>query len=213
MLNLLIGPIANLAGTWLDGKVEKTKAEAATKVAKAKAEAVIMERKATGEIDWDLEMAKGSQSSWKDEWLTILFSIPLIMAFIPGMEEVVANGFAQLNEMPEWYQYSLGVIVAASFGVRSATKFFGKKQCTICGTCTTELQKSKRGLTVTVAMERILAWKILPRLMMIMMSISAWRVVEWFMTLPDPTNAQAGLVSVVTGAMTGAFAVWLGNEK
>jgi hypothetical protein len=49
--------------------------------------------------------------------------------------------------------------------------------------------------------------------MMIMMSISAWRVVEWFMTLPDPTNAQAGLVSVVTGAMTGAFAVWLGNEK
>ena len=52
-----------------------------------------------------------------------------------------------------------------------------------------------------------------PRLMMIMMSISAWRVVEWFMTLPDPTPAQAGLVSVVTGAMTGAFAVWLGHEK
>ena len=62
-------------------------------------------------------------------------------------------------------------------------------------------------------MERILAWKILPRLMMIMMSISAWRVVEWFMTLPDPTNAQAGLVSVVTWAMTGAFAVWMGHEK
>jgi hypothetical protein len=29
--------------------------------------------------------------------------------------------------MPEWYQYSLGVIVAASFGVRSASKLFGKK--------------------------------------------------------------------------------------
>ena len=127
MLNLLIGPITQLAGTWLDGKVEKTKAETGAKVAKAKAEAVIMERKATGELDWDLEMAKGSQSSWKDEWLTVLFSIPLVMAFIPGMEEVVANGFEQLNSMPEWYQYSLGVIVAASFGVRSATKFFGKR--------------------------------------------------------------------------------------
>ncbi len=33
------------------------------------------------------------------------------------------------------------------------------------------------------------------------------------MQLPDPTNAQAGLVSVVTGAMTGAFAVWLSHEK
>ena len=85
-----------------------------------------MEKKATGELDWDLEMAKGSKSSWKDEWLTILFSIPLILAFVPGMEEVVANGFAQLQAMPTWYQYSLGVIVAASFGVRSATRLFGK---------------------------------------------------------------------------------------
>ena len=34
-----------------------------------------------------------------------------------------------------------------------------------------------------------------------------------FMTLPDPTSQQAALVSVVTGAMTGAFAVWMGHEK
>ena len=127
MLNLLIGPVADLASTWLNGKVEEKKAQSATKVAMAQAEAVVMQKKATGEIDWDLEMAKGSSNSWKDEWLTILFSIPLILAFVPGMEDVVANGFARLNEMPEWYQYSLGVIVAASFGVRSATKFFGKK--------------------------------------------------------------------------------------
>ena len=127
MLTALIGPIANLAGTWLEGKVEKTKAETGAKVARAKAEATIMEKKATGELEWDLEMARGSQSSWKDEWLVILFSVPLILAFIPGMEDVVSHGFQQLEQMPEWYQYSLGVIVAASFGVRSATKFFGKK--------------------------------------------------------------------------------------
>jgi hypothetical protein len=127
MWTALIGPIANIAGSWMNGKLEETKAVSSVKVAKAKAEAAIMEKKATGEIDWDIEMARSSASSWKDEWLTILFSIPLILAFVPGMEEVVANGFARLNEMPEWYQYSLGVIVAASFGVRSATKFFGKK--------------------------------------------------------------------------------------
>jgi hypothetical protein len=66
---------------------------------------------------------------------------------------------------------------------------------------------------MTIAMERVLAWKLLPRLMMVMMSVSAWRVVEWFMTLSDPTTQQSALVSVVTGAMTGAFAVWLGHEK
>jgi len=64
-----------------------------------------------------------------------------------------------------------------------------------------------------VTMERLLKWKILPRLMMLGMSLSAWRVVEWFMTLENPTSQQAALVSVVTGAMTGAFAVWMGHEK
>ena len=127
MLNLLIGPITQLASTWLEGTGETKKAKTLAKVATAKAEATIMEKKATGEIDWDLAAVKGSQNSWKDEWLVILFSVPLILAFIPGMEDVVSHGFQQLEQMPQWYQYSLGVIVAASFGVRSATKFFGKK--------------------------------------------------------------------------------------
>jgi len=54
--------------------------------------------------------------------------------------------------------------------------------------------------------------KLLPRAMMIAMTIMSWRVVEWFMSLPDPTPSQAGLVSVVTGAMTGAFAIWMNHE-
>jgi len=62
-------------------------------------------------------------------------------------------------------------------------------------------------------MERILKWRILPRLMMLTMTVMSWRVVEWFMALPDPSPSQAGLVSVVTGAMSGAFAVWLNSEK
>ena len=63
-----------------------------------------------------------------------------------------------------------------------------------------------------MAAQKILEWKLIPRLMMLMMSVSAWRVVEWFMTLQDPTSQQAALVSVVTGAMTGAFAVWMNHE-
>tara|TARA_R110002072_G_scaffold234331_1_gene391908 strand:+ start:946 stop:1329 length:384 start_codon:yes stop_codon:yes gene_type:complete len=127
MLGALIGPVASLANTFLEGRVAASKANNEVKVAEAKAKATIMEKQATGEIDWDLEAIKGSQNSWKDEWLVILFSIPLILAFIPGAEHIVQSGFAQLETMPEWYQYSLGVIIAASFGVRGATKFFGKK--------------------------------------------------------------------------------------
>ena len=46
MWTALISPIASLAGTWLEGKVETKKAETASKVATAKAEAIIMEKKA-----------------------------------------------------------------------------------------------------------------------------------------------------------------------
>ena len=63
-----------------------------------------------------------------------------------------------------------------------------------------------------MSVETFLKWKILPRFMMLVMTLMSWRVVEWFMSLPDPTNAQAGLVSVFTGAMTGAFAVWMNHE-
>lgn len=54
--------------------------------------------------------------------------------------------------------------------------------------------------------------KVLPRLMTIMFSIMGWRCAEWFMHLEDPSAVQAGFVSVVMGAMTGAFAIWMGSE-
>jgi len=66
---------------------------------------------------------------------------------------------------------------------------------------------------MTVAMERILAWKIMPRLMMLVMTVMYIRCIEWALSQPDLSTQQSGLISVVTGAMTGAFAVWLGNEK
>ena len=128
MIQALIGPLTELAGGWLKGKADKQAAAANLALVEAEAKATIMKSAATSEADWERIMAQGSQSSWKDEWLTILFSIPLVLVFIGDTgREIVANGFAALETMPEWYQYTLGVIVAASFGIRSATKFFGRK--------------------------------------------------------------------------------------
>ena len=73
-------------------------------------------------------MAQGSQNSLKDEWLVGLLSIPLILSFCGEWgRTIVAEGFAALETMPDWYQYTLGVIGALSFGVRFAAKIFGKK--------------------------------------------------------------------------------------
>ena len=128
MIQAILPIVGDLAGSWLKGQAEEKAAVAKTKIAKAEAEAEIMKVAATSEASWEKVMAKGSVNSWKDEWLTVLFSIPLILAFCGDWgREIVANGFAALEAMPEYYQYTLGVIVSASFAVRSATKFFGKR--------------------------------------------------------------------------------------
>ena len=56
-------------------------------------------------------------------------------------------------------------------------------------------------------------WRLLPRFLMFTMIVMTYRVVEWFINLPDPSLEQAGLVSVMTGALTGAFGLFLGSGK
>jgi len=55
----------------------------------------------------------------KDEWLTIVFSIPLILVFIPSMVAHIQAGFTALATLPTWYHEILMVIVLASFGVKA----------------------------------------------------------------------------------------------
>jgi len=66
---------------------------------------------------------------------------------------------------------------------------------------------------MAVTMERILEWRILPRLMMVVMTLMYIRVIEWGISLPDLSTQQSAMISVVSGAMTGTIAVWLGSEK
>jgi hypothetical protein len=61
--------------------------------------------------------------------------------------------------------------------------------------------------------EKILKYKLMPRIMMLVMTCMYIRCIEWALSQPDLSTQQAGLISVVTGAMSGAFAVWLGSEK
>jgi hypothetical protein len=58
-------------------------------------------------------------------------------------------------------------------------------------------------------------WRIIPRLLMLSMLLMTYRVVEWFMDIPadQVTMAQSALVSVMTGALTGSFGLFLGSGK
>lgn len=127
MLQSLISPIASLAGSWLDAKTTKQAAEAKLKLTEAEAKAKILLSEKTSVADWERIMAENSQSSWKDEFFVIVLSIPLILAFVPGAEGIVDRGFEQLQKAPDWYFYSLGLAISASFGVKGYKQFIRRK--------------------------------------------------------------------------------------
>ena len=54
-------------------------------------------------------------------------------------------------------------------------------------------------------------WRIWPRMLITLYGIMFYRVTEWFMTLPEPTNAQSAFVSVVVGAGAAWFGLYCGS--
>jgi hypothetical protein len=119
----IVTAITNLAGTWVSAKAESTKAT-------AEAKATALKTAAQSTADWERIMAEASKNSWKDEWLTLVFSIPLLLVFIPAFVPHIQRGFDALSTLPEWYHTVLMIVVSASFGVKGigsiADKLKGK---------------------------------------------------------------------------------------
>ena len=124
MLNLLVG----LGSQVVSGYLETKKAKAENKLTEIKAKTDILNKQIKGEIDFDIEAIKGNKDSYKDEWLTFLFSIPLVLAFIPGCEDVVARGFEALDKCPTWYKAAVSAMIASVFSLRGAKAFMNRKK-------------------------------------------------------------------------------------
>jgi len=123
MLNLLVG----LGSQVVSGYIETKKAKAENKLTEIKAKTDILNKQIKGDIEYDIEAIKGGKDSLKDEWLTFIFSIPLILAFIPGCEEIVSRGFEALDKCPTWYKAAVSAMIASVFGLRGAKQFMNKR--------------------------------------------------------------------------------------
>lgn len=101
-------------------------AKARIEIARAEAEIAHLSKSIDAEVNWDREAASQMRHSWKDEYLTILLSLPMIVAFFGEWGRVtVSNGFAAIDTAPEWYKVAFLVVIAASFGMRALADRFG----------------------------------------------------------------------------------------
>jgi uncharacterized membrane protein YraQ (UPF0718 family) len=123
MLGSIIGPISSLAGTWLQGRVDKAKAETEVKVARAKAEAKVYETEATSSMLNERSLTDQMGDSIKDEIWTIWFVLVLTACFLPWTQQYVKEGFIFLDQhTPSWFHHMLYIVIGSSFGYR-----FGKQ--------------------------------------------------------------------------------------
>jgi hypothetical protein len=91
-----------------------------------KARAAISVYKAKADIEWDMKWAEAPDKTWKDEFLLILWAIPLIGLFVPGLSPFIIQGFEYLKsfhpDAPMIFISGWAVIFAASFGLKQALK-------------------------------------------------------------------------------------------
>ena len=86
-------------------------------------------RKIDADANWDATAMAASAASWKDEYLTIIFTLPIILVFIEPTRASAIEGFIAVQEnVPQEYWAVLGVIVAASFGFKKIADVFTRNK-------------------------------------------------------------------------------------
>ena len=61
--------------------------------------------------------------------------------------------------------------------------------------------------------EKLSAWRIVPRMLILSYMIVFYQTCNWFMNLPGPNNAQAGFVSVIVGAGAAWFGIYVNGTR
>lgn len=105
MWSVLVGGLSSLVQSWFQAKKTEQEAKAAYQMSLAK-----------GEQDWDNQAMQAAQFSWKDEFITLVWFSPLIVAWFDS--ERAMQWISFVSKLPEWYQFGMFGIIAASFGLR-----------------------------------------------------------------------------------------------
>lgn len=85
-----------------------------------------MEKIANGELEYKETVIKNQQSGWKDEFVLILVSAPVMLLIWsvfsddPNIQDKVNRFFDLFGSMPMWYQILFVSVVASIYGIKGA---------------------------------------------------------------------------------------------
>ena len=122
----MIGLLTKLLPTGIKVGMEIVKNRQQTKRLESVAEMKHMERMASGELEYKKAVIANNQQGWKDEFVLILVSAPvmlLIWSIFSDDPEIMAKVekfFEYFNNMPFWYQALFIGVVSAIYGLKGA---------------------------------------------------------------------------------------------
>ena len=97
-----------------------------TKMLMADAETTHAEKMAKGELEYKQAVMQNNQQGWKDEFVLILVSAPVMLLIWsifsddPEIMKKVEMFFEYFNNMPFWYQALFIGVVSAIYGLKGA---------------------------------------------------------------------------------------------
>ena len=94
---------------------------------KLKKDAIIKQKELDHAANTDVQSLKSSESSLKDEYLVIIFSLIFLAHFVGPLQEYMLRGWEILELASDYFWIIILTIVGGSFGSSSITKFIKKK--------------------------------------------------------------------------------------
>tara|TARA_R110000824_G_scaffold6701_1_gene30863 strand:+ start:141 stop:524 length:384 start_codon:yes stop_codon:yes gene_type:complete len=124
-----MGPLLSLLPTVLKTGASVFANRQKAKILMSDAELLHAQRMANGEVEYQAAVRQSNDKGWKDEFVLILVSAPVILLIWsvfsddPQIQEKLHVFFEQFNNLPFWYQTLFVGVVASIYGLKTADIF------------------------------------------------------------------------------------------
>ena len=76
----------------------------------------------------NLEQIKASTTSWKDEYLVVIFGLVFVANFVPYLQDYMERGWSILAQADPLFWYAMLDLISGSFGMNLTNKLKNKKK-------------------------------------------------------------------------------------
>ena len=105
-----------------------------TKMRMADAQAAHAEKMAKGELEYSGKLLEARQSDWKDEFVLIVLTLPILViawgvfSEDPDASAKIKEFFDQFQQLPTWFTNLWILVVASIFGIKGTQIFRNGKK-------------------------------------------------------------------------------------